>query len=704
MFRKTKVTTVKIKETNPKIYEERFNEAIKKRNYEQALKEIDEAINYSQDKERLECIKAKIDILYTLKRENSIITCIKNEISFFLSNMTDDKVIELIDKNVSSNKGKELLYKECINSIKNLKKFLIKLSAKNKNSISDNLRSYILEKIEEIIKCSQNNTERLEGIKSKIQILYNFKMEDDIISCIKREIPFFFRNMEENRVIELISKNVSSNKIRKSLYKECINNTKDLNKTLIELSKRDKDLISDILYFDMNRLIKEFGLLEYIKLVNSTHITSSQKLKIFEHSYKLNKFELPILLAMSYVNFEKSKQYLDKDLLNIVNKIGIDNFIDLFRQDSLFTAKDKINYLNTLLIKNKSNLNILDEIINYYNKDYDGAISYIDSLIYSLYKGYNKLSLIYLRKGIIYYNRNHLKNSKKIMKYALKLSKSEEISDVEKGYIYYNLSLVYTKFSTENELKIYLKKADFYYKKAIKLGCKEKNLVLEGYLKNNNKKITKIAVITCAILFFFIIIYNISNHNNEKNIVTTYNNDNSLASNSYVDNSSNTDNENSKDNEVSSTRDSDNKYNSNSFENVNTNRTEMYYAVYTEAFHNYEYAKDYVKELANKAIKSIIYKDGDFYKVRVGTAYTYEAAKDIENEINKKSISTYILAYDLKIQDEINNLISTYNNDGDIYSFDNKYEDIKSRIENKPGYDGYLKILNNIYNKVHSSN
>ena len=102
--------------------------------------------------------------------------------------------------------------------------------------------------------------------------------------------------------------------------------------------------------------------------------------------------------------------------------------------------------------------------------------------------------------------------------------------------------------------------------------------------------------------------------------------------------------------------------------------------------------------------KSIIYKDGDFYKVRVGTAYTYEAAKDIENEINKKSISTYILAYDLKIQDEINNLISTYNNDGDIYSFDNKYEDIKSRIENKPGYDGYLKILNNIYNKVHSSN
>ena len=43
-------------------------------------------------------------------------------------------------------------------------------------------------------------------------------------------------------------------------------------------------------------------------------------------------------------------------------------------------------------------------------------------------------------------------------------------------------------------------------------------------------------------------------------------------------------------------------------ENVNTNRTEMYYAVYTEAFHNYEYAKDYVKELANKAIKSIIYK------------------------------------------------------------------------------------------------
>lgn len=327
-----------------------------------------------------------------------------------------------------------------------------------------------LKDIEKAIQYSENNLKRVEYVKAKIDILYACYGEDHVVPYIRSEIPFLIKNMKHKDVIELINKNICSYAVRESFYRYCIENTLDLNMTLTELSQLNKRFVSNFIYSNVDILISKFGLEQSVQSIDCTDLTSSQKLDILERFYELNKYELDILMKMSSINVKKVNQYLDRDLFKIVSKIGISKFIEIFRKDSLLTLKDKINYLNKLLCKDKADLDILDEIIRYYNDNYDEAIAYVDSLISSLYKDFKNLSLVYLRKGLLYYNKHDLKNAKKLIKYAFKLSKSENLSQYQQGIILYNLSNVYTQMYVKNKSKRYLRRAYYYYYKSTEYG------------------------------------------------------------------------------------------------------------------------------------------------------------------------------------------------------------------------------------------
>lgn len=137
---------------------------------------------------------------------------------------------------------------------------------------------------------------------------------------------------------------------------------------------------------------------------------------------------------------------------------------------------------------------------------------------------------------------------------------------------------------------------------------------------------------------------------------------------------------------------------------ADTETTDLYYSINTEAYYDYSKAEQYEQELENKGINAVVYEEDNIYKVRAGTAYTYEEAQEIEQELNNRSVDTYILAYDYDVQRVINYIEASYLDEAygiDIEQFDSAYEDLKLKIGDKPGYAGYVKKLDELYNEVH---
>lgn len=213
----------------------------------------------------------------------------------------------------------------------------------------------------------------------------------------------------------------------------------------------------------------------------------------------------------------------------------------------------------------------------------------------------------------------------------------------------------------------------------------------EKHKKENNKYFIKVGIAFVVIFCIIgggIIALNTFNKNESKESVSSTNRNNT-ESNDKVQSNNQTSSDDSSNNNATVAL--------GSYEKVNYDTATMYYCVYAGAFTEKSNAYDEYNTLINKNIEATIIEEDTFYKVRIGSTYTLEEAKEIYDVFDDICEGTYFLAYDKDVEAEIEYLAPLTNG---IMSYDEFYEGyykLREEIQDKPGYERYLKQIDELY-------
>lgn len=543
--------------------------------------------------------------------------------------------------------------------------------------------SQALIEIDKAIKYETNCGHKIQYMKYKIDALYGIKNEEKLFDYISSELSFFMNNIKVYDIINLIQSNIKKEKNRIALFKDIINLSNDdysvIKKIMSITDIKNRSFIYEYLKETIINKSYEEDIEWVLNYISKINIDENYKASLLLNLHEHYKYDISILVDLAKIGKkEEQKKYIKDNLIKIIEFSGLENFI-LKLKHSNFNCSYKINLLKRAIKKYKDNLILLDEIIEYYKDDLEGAIEYIDYLLDEIYTNYNELSLIYLRKGVLLYKLNRLKESKYILKRALKLSKNETIRENQKGEILYNLSLVYFALGKKDFRYINYKIAMKMYKKATKNGyiIKIPKELEESY----NRYFYGIRWLIIYIIIIGSLIFITYNRNE--------NSDSSNESCNYLEE------ENYQDEEIERSAEETNKIDKEiSFVNFLDenlyNNSNIFYSVYTNTYENESDAQKELTMLYSKGIKCKIVQVDNDYKVMVGNSDTIEGAKNIKSKLkNELDDELYILATDKDVDEKLCEAQSYISYDN-IELAKEKLIYVDNYI-NKEGYERYKK-------------
>ena len=552
----------------------------------------------------------------------------------------------------------------------------------------NNYKQAIVE-IDKAIKYSNTTSEKLNHINSKLDIMYGVGDKYDLARYINEELPFFIKEIGINKTIQLICKNINDYNYKKDIYINIINMYPYDSKVLKEIINNgyleDKEFIYNYIYNNLKTFLEEMKISKLLDFIRSIDI--DEKINLVRKLHTIDKFDIEILNYLIelgekdfVVNYLKDKLHL------FVTEYGINDFMSNLRNINI-EDRYKMRYLYTILNTNINRLYVLDEIIYYFRDNVDEALIYLDELIDSKYKGYNKLSLIYLRKGMLNYRLGNYKVAKKILKESLKMAKKEDVDGNDFGEILLYLSMTSYKLGKSSYNKIYSIQAKLYYKKALKYGFKS-SLPNDIEIKEDYwYGMIAIGCITIPALIFILATSDPENSYNENS--DSYDN----ASINYDQDEDDTDYETSENNVTSNTQIKN--YIDDNIYNYST----ISYNVYDSAYKNENNAKEKINELEKLGVQSEIVLQDNYYKVMVGNSETLEGAKEIKSYLSSILKSDlYILAKDSNVADSLARA-NEYIQYNDMYQAKDILNSIKNKV-NQDGYEGYKKEYDSLQRKI----
>ena len=414
-FKITKQVTTRIEETDPNIYIERFNEALKGNNKEQALIDINKALEYSKSKkQRKECIFAKIKILYLMELQDDIIKLIDDELDFIFSNSKGHEMVNLFCQNVIDKEYKEYLLKKLKSSYGNLYKWLFDINKEDKEFVYNYL--------------SKNMINLIDSKKLKI-----------------------------DQVLDIIIKNTNNKYKKLYLFNKLIDNEHKEYNSIEKISKLSPSDVCRCINDNLEKLLEIYEVQYLLNVLNNTKTNSQSKIDTLEKLYSKELYNLDILKSIYRLNKEKSEFYLKRDYKKILSKYGEDKYIAILKDmnlndllfeyintdtDYLLKLKGEsylIKILRTINIDRESKLRFLEKI---YNKS-----SYNLDVIEEIYKLDKEKAEFYLRR-----DAEKILNKYREDKY-IALLKEMNLNDLIFEYINTNID-----YLIKSKGKIYLMK------------------------------------------------------------------------------------------------------------------------------------------------------------------------------------------------------------------------------------------------------
>lgn len=571
-----------------------------------------------------------------------------------------------------------------------------------------------ISEINKAIKFSTNSKNKKIYIKEKVSTLRLSENEEKIVECIEKNFNFLIANMVVIDFISFISQYVKKSNNIICIF-ERLFSCRDLNmKRILQIDRikalNDKKFLYNYINKNIEKIIELSDLENFIEGIKAINLNKRWKLNIIENLqglYKENFEILNYLIELGDLNFvdKVMKSYLK----NFQFKYGIDEFVKNLRELNLDpTIKKK--YLKKMLKNNNESLEILDEILFYYGQNTKEDMEYLNFVINNYYSNFDKLALIYLREGKLFYKDNNFYDSKSSLEKALKLAKKENISGKEYGEILFNLSLAYCGLAQIKKPYMNYRLGKKYFKKACKYGYfgrLPKDLERDSRWEQNDRNRKRLILILVVIVAFFIYYKSKEIKESKKNTIGSgIIKQNSEKSQDEIWNDVSNSIDNYKDNESKISNDGfekkkNEKEVNNNFLNKSLYNNNIVYNIYTNAYKDRNNASSELSLVESKGINAMITEENGYYKVLVGNAESLGDAKDKSQKISKiLNQEVYILVLDKDIEKELDDA-KYYINLGYIDNAKSNLEKIKNQI-NMPGYENYKKIYDNLYSDINN--